>query len=543
MPTATPSFVKVVAVKSLELAIRFWPDESRHWGQALLAETHEITHPVEAFFWALGGVTVFFRSHLSHLLALLKLPAGRTTAPLPAGSEGRRFPRHSRLLTAIVLLCALTFYFLPYGREAATTVASTWSGFEPTRQDRRAIEGIAARAEREKDARMLAFAAISYPDPARSSAFADKAVALDPHLVWVYASRSRFFRTDDVILDERNLSQLHSYDPDNAFVYLVAADTAPQSHSYTPEAAQLLLSDSTWTSLMDHAFHAGHYDGYAKQHLELIRDAWRANPDLSPTIIAYSLWSYRLPNVFAIRTYADEQVRVARATAAAGRKSEAESRLQEVVRFGYRMVEGSGTDFERSGARAMTSIGLKALHTLYLSEGRPADAAIMSSQQSAIESAEKARRSFWNSHSASFSRYRMKALAVQISGVLALIVSLLIILSLADLELGSLLSWSTTGFLRRLVCWTADYGPPSLLVIGGVFLLSFRPFGAALAQYRDGATAQQDLPWQLIPLQQANPLSFLPEEYYGWLVLTVLLALIAFAIVLRAILQRKPMPR
>ncbi|MCP6725835.1 hypothetical protein NL526_27650, partial [Klebsiella pneumoniae] len=91
-------FAKAVAVKSLELAIRFWPGESRHWGQALLAETHEIAQPIEAFFWALGGVTVFLRSHLSHLLALLKLPPGRTTSPLPVGANGPRFPRHSRLL-------------------------------------------------------------------------------------------------------------------------------------------------------------------------------------------------------------------------------------------------------------------------------------------------------------------------------------------------------------------------------------------------------------------------------------------------------------
>src|SRR3974377_1398436 len=115
MPSPRPPFAKAVAFKSLELAIRVWPAESRHWGQALLAETHEITDSVEALFWALGGVTVFLRSHLSHLLSLLRLSPGQggSVASLQGGGNGPIFPRHSRLVTAILLLCALALYLLP----------------------------------------------------------------------------------------------------------------------------------------------------------------------------------------------------------------------------------------------------------------------------------------------------------------------------------------------------------------------------------------------------------------------------------------------
>ena len=154
MPSPRPAFAKAVALKSLELAIRFWPEESRHWGRALLAETHEVAHPAAALFWALGGVTVFLRSHFSHLLALLKLPPGRTTTPLPIGTNGPRFPRNSRLVTALILLAVALLLLLPAGREATSIVSSSWRGFEATSRDSRAIEKLAARADQDRDAQM-----------------------------------------------------------------------------------------------------------------------------------------------------------------------------------------------------------------------------------------------------------------------------------------------------------------------------------------------------------------------------------------------------
>lgn len=62
MIAARPSITERIAYRLLMLALRFWPGESRHWGQALAAEFHEIKRPFEALWWALGGLMLFIRA-------------------------------------------------------------------------------------------------------------------------------------------------------------------------------------------------------------------------------------------------------------------------------------------------------------------------------------------------------------------------------------------------------------------------------------------------------------------------------------------------
>src|SRR2546425_7796350 len=45
-----------LAHSSLQLVLRLWPEETRHWGQAHAAELDEIEKPFEALQWALGGL-------------------------------------------------------------------------------------------------------------------------------------------------------------------------------------------------------------------------------------------------------------------------------------------------------------------------------------------------------------------------------------------------------------------------------------------------------------------------------------------------------
>ena|SRR5437016_4508725 len=45
-----------LAHSSLQLVLRLWPEETRHWGQAHAAELDEIEKPFEALRWALGGL-------------------------------------------------------------------------------------------------------------------------------------------------------------------------------------------------------------------------------------------------------------------------------------------------------------------------------------------------------------------------------------------------------------------------------------------------------------------------------------------------------
>ncbi len=51
--------------------------------------------------------------------------------------------------------------------------------------DVRALRNLAARAEKERDARTLAFVALAAPDTDSAMALADHAVAIDPSLAWI----------------------------------------------------------------------------------------------------------------------------------------------------------------------------------------------------------------------------------------------------------------------------------------------------------------------------------------------------------------------
>jgi hypothetical protein len=213
MAAPRTSLLARCAFHSLNVALRFWPENSRRWGQAVIAEIGEITEPTAALRWAAGGMLLFFRALFSDFLAWLRLPAGGrlSDSSLLGGGSGPQFPRHSRIATAIVLLAAVTLLLLPIGREATATVKASWRGCRPSAGDREDLEKVAARAEKEKDARELAFVALSYPDSAQADRFADRAVELDPSLAWIYASRNR--EGVNLLENARRSRQLKSADP------------------------------------------------------------------------------------------------------------------------------------------------------------------------------------------------------------------------------------------------------------------------------------------------------------------------------------------
>lgn len=168
------------ASAALRATLRVWPEKSLPWGQALAAELHDIRQPSEALRWTLGGLVLFARSAVSHFMDWLKLPAGaRLSANSPVTGKGPLRPRHPRLFTTGVLLATALVFLLPQSQEAFSTIAASWRAYGNSDSDLRALERLGQRAEKENDARTLAFVAMSLPHSDRATAFANRAVALD----------------------------------------------------------------------------------------------------------------------------------------------------------------------------------------------------------------------------------------------------------------------------------------------------------------------------------------------------------------------------
>ena len=528
-----------LAHSSLQLALRFWPEETRDWGHALAAELHEIEKPFEALHWAIGGLMLFSRASVSHFLAWLKLPAGSVLSPPPflPGTTPSILPKRSRLFTATVLVATVGVLFLPQSRVAVSTVRATWQGCELWNGDRRTLEKLAARAEKEKDARTLAFVALTFSDSDQGVRLAEKAVSLDPNLTWIYASR--FYRPQDVPQPVEWLSQLQASDPDNAFVNLATADAIAQPrymallqhHTPAPkEFESALASDPRWVAQMETAFRAPHYNDYLRNHWALISYEWDRDPALSPAIIGYSLWSHRIPNVQNLKIFTSFEIHRAQRALADGRPDQAASILQEVSGFANRMSEQAETPFERLMAMELSRQATLEMGNLYSATGHPREASEASARLQEIENRKQTFLS--QPYLVEANSLRREAILFQSSAILLFVCGAIVALCYLLLETRPRPSPHRRAAWQRILCRTADYAPVSFLLLSFAFFLTFLPIAHLFARYRSANASIDTFQeisgtlWGLMAVPNSVQ-SVLDPPLFWWLVTTALVILAA----------------
>jgi hypothetical protein len=470
-------------------AVRHWPEENREWGLALAAEVDEPASTFDAVRWSFGGIVLFTRSVLSSLWSWMKLPAGSS---LSGGADGPSLlPKRSRVFTAVVLAGAAMLLILPEGREAIRTVRSSWQGYQLSGSDARMLEELAARAEKERDAGTLAFAALSALDRTRGAAWTERAVAMDPQLIWVYGARNHGPSIDPP--KEEWLARLQAADPGNAVPDLLAADALAQprlrafyEHGGEKEDPhQLMASDGNRMALMEHAFKAPRYDSYFQRHYQLARTVWSRERNLPPTVVLYGMRQHALPNLLNIRTYSEIEIEEAKKARESGDPKRAESLLDGVDAFGMRMADANGTEIEKLIGLVIARNANKEMAKLYQVPGGTEDAQTAAKRLEQIEGRVQGVRLTLNpSRNARARAFRREAFFVQAFGSLGLIAGLAALAGILLLELwpGRLRNAKTIWW--RAACWSADYAPATVLLACGAFLLSFLPFQSAFEEYR-----------------------------------------------------------
>ncbi len=532
------------------MAVRYWPESSRQWGQAVLAEMAEISEPGAALRWSAGGILLFLRALVGHFLEWMRLPPGGRFSNGGLASGDPQFPKHPRFVTALILLGAAMLFFSPAGREAVSTVGASWGKFEVSPSDQRSLERLAAQAEKAKDARTLAFVALNHPDPKLALRFAQGAVGLDPNLIWVYATRfGSLGQGARAVLNEYPLDQLQRYDPNNAYIYLIRAEAEGQpliEETLRGDTAtrggriQVLVNDEKWVREMDRAYHASRYDSYYGRHNELTREGWRQTPSLSPTLIAVGMGAHRIPNAFLIYTYADLLIGQALQEGAGGHVEQGKEILSGVTEFGKRMTEQGQMEIEQIIGLSVTGRGLDGLKKLYSAAGREDEANRVTSQVQDLQLKSKSLMAFYHEEwLKGIQKYERRARLVQWSAIAALLLCLGVVLSLFALGAGAALSWQKSWTVTRLARRVADYGPLLFLITSVTFVLSFRPFAEVMEQYRStvqsGAETRTFL-WPLFVLDFVNPLDHFSgpqRQWVLWWVVLIVLAAIAMGIVVR----------
>jgi hypothetical protein len=543
-----------VADSSLQLALRFWPEESRHWGHALAGELHEIEKPFEALTWAIGGLMLFSRASASHFLAWLKLPAGSHLSgnPLPLGSNPPILPKRSRLFTAAVLIATAAVLFLPQSRVAVSTVRATWQGYQLWDSDQHTLEKLAARAEKEKDARTLAFVALTLSDSDQGVRFAKRAVSLDPSFTWIYASR--FYRPDSVPPPPEWLARLHTSDPDNAFVSLATADAIAQPRYMaflqhrTPapeEFESALSSDPQWVAQMETAFRAPHYDNYLRNHWELISYEWDRHPALSPAIIGYALWSHRIPNTQNLKIFANFQIHRAQRALAEGHPDQAAGILQPIDGFASRMSEQAKTPFERMIGLELSREATQEFRNLYSSTGHPQEASEASARLQDLENRKQA--FLTQPYLVQSDSFHRDAMLFQTFAILLFVCGAIMALSFILLEIRPRSFPQRRAAWQRILCGTADYAPASFLILSFAFFLTFLPIAHQFAQYRSASASMRTFQeisgtlWGLMAVPDSVQ-SVLNPPLFWWLVTTALVILAALFL-FRLFSRSKPAPQ
>jgi hypothetical protein len=476
----------------LGCAVRHWPEENRVWGLALAAEVDETANAFETVRWSLGGIMLFTRSVLSSAWAWMKLPAGSSLSGGANGPDGPSLlTKRSRVFTAVVLAAAAMLLILPEGREAIRTVRSSWRGYELSGSDARMLDELAARAEKEKDAGTLAFAALSTLDRTRGAAWTERAVALDPQFIWVYGARNHGPKMDPP--KEEWLARLRAADPGNSVPELLTADALAQprlaplyEHGVKNEGPrQLLASDPTWMAMMERASAAPRYDSYFQRHYQLARTVWNRERNLPPTVVLYGMWQHALPNLLNIRTYSEIEIQEAQKARESGDSKRAKSLLGAVDAFGMRMADANGPEIEKLIGLAIARNANKEMAKHYQVPGGTEDAQRMAKRLEQIEGhVQEVRLTLNLSRNARAQAFRREAFFVQAFGTLGVIAVFAALAGILLLELwpGGMRNAKTIWW--RAACWAADYAPATLLVACGAFLVSFLPFQSAFEEYR-----------------------------------------------------------
>jgi len=528
----------------LEYAVRYWPEENRAWGLALAAEIDETGSVFETVRWLLGGIMLFTRSVLSSAWEWMKLPAGGARPGGADGPEGSSLlPRRSRVSTAAVLAAAALLLALPEGREAIRTVVASWHEYQQSDSDARTLEQLADRAEKEKDASTLAFVALSTRDPKRAEALIERAVALNPRLVWVYGSRNH--RADYDPPQTEWLARLQAADPDNAVPYLLEAYALDPSSNRTlyqhgaPKDAdfEAVESDSKWMALMERAYDAPRYDSYFQSHYRLTRVVWNREKNLSPAIVLSGLWSHAIPSLLNLRMFADVKIHQAQKARASGDLKRAESLLDEVDTFGIRMADGSATDIEKLIGWMISRNANKEVAVLYSSSGKTEDERRVTARLDQIEERFKEMRLAHNPATSAGPRtFRRKAILVQGFGTLAVVAGFAALAAILLLELFPRRIRSAKPIWRRAASLVADYAPAVVLIACSAFLVSFLPFQRVIAEYRasnyvlPNEERLRDAMWCLFEIPQY--VTGVNAAVSTWTVVTVALsALLLFVLV------------
>jgi hypothetical protein len=407
--------------------------------------------------------------------------------------------RKTRFMSMLFLVWSIAFFFVPEFRQGLqvpifalpqSSEEGGWlvkAGTIPAGK----IAEAAGRAEQQRDARTLAFAALHAPRVQEGLRWADQAIAIDPSLTWVYLSLIQ------PALDVKQsppyvqgmVARLEKWDPDNAVPYLfeaieIASRTWPKNQFFdsTPEGRDELAKETEWCQAMQKAFTAPRYDTYTVRKFDLERIWLRQNHLDKPAIVLVSTAHYTIPNLVYIRRYADLLVDKY------GKEAEDAKHLPEALgfywtakHFGERMRLNSTVLIEKLVAVALQSMTDKRLIPALRSAGQEDAAAALEMEKE--QATQWAAALFGKDPLTQSVNYNWAVLTVEISAGLVAIFGTLTVICLLYVNGKRWVRSEIKGRLYQAVTVAENYMPVLLFLACAGLYLSYYPYAQNLHHY------------------------------------------------------------
>ncbi len=218
------------------------------------------------------------------------------------------------------------------------------------------LVALADEAARRGDSEFVALAALNLGPTKDALRLADRAVAANPDLAWIYFSvvltamtPSEWQGPSEITREElaRRIERLETFDPDNATPHFLSARLIqkdrgtewPGGMGFEPIYLDALARETAWCQEMDKAFRSRRYDSYQIRNFTLIRRVLRARGWDHPVVMAtIEAFSPLQPNLMTIRNYTNLLVLKYGADAeAAGKLNEALDNYFRAAEFGNRL--------------------------------------------------------------------------------------------------------------------------------------------------------------------------------------------------------------
>jgi hypothetical protein len=356
------------------------------------------------------------------------------------------------------------------------------------------LNALEREAAAKRDARLMAFVSLRKTDY-NAYDLADKAVALDPGLTWVYY----VFAAHDRLNPRAAawIARLRAWDPDNMVPALLLADRfLPRSSLKAEDLDRPELHEAAHAILA-----ATRYDSYAGRHRALDREILDRIGNRQFAADVETITRHSPPNTWILSALVDHFLLHSQSVGwlapLPAARPEDTADYQLAVAVGERVLAGAGSDYERTTASRVIMLAARQLEAV-----APSDPSVATQLRRAATRMQTLGDTVMKGRSANRA-YASRAVVLSLgaAGVV-----------LAGLTIGAALvlgAWKP--LRRRLRPWRAVIPAAMLMLVSsGALYFAYAPFARAQQAFRDAPALDAEATRQLL----AAWLSLYRVSYY-----------------------------